>query len=152
LYVIKEPNDTFVDFNALTGIIKFKIPIKIRKIRHNVINITLDKHDTLDSHKLIEEYSNIRDELSLDVKPVTFDDSLYPRLASSRVLMCDFKVKDCLRLETLEEGNIYNISVLSSKSFRGKKIYLILLARPESLGITDEKYVSNSSFEVHDRQ
>jgi len=36
---------------------------------------------------------------------------------------------------------------LSSKSFRGKKRHLILLARPEGLGIANEKYISNSSFE-----
>jgi len=64
----------------------------------------------------------------------------------------DVKVKDCLGLETLEEGNTYNISVVSSKSFRGKNRYLIILARHDDSGmisneITNERYVSNSSFE-----
>jgi len=141
MYVVEKVNDTFVEFNALTRIIKFKIPLKIRKIRHNVFNIEASEASHLSHLKLIDEHTNIRKELSLDVK----------RIPSSHILMCDFKVKDCLRLETLEEGKTYNVNVISSKSFRDKKRYLIVMRvsshDDREASVKLPTYVSNSSFE-----
>jgi len=138
--------DLAVEFDMLTRIIKFKIPLQIMKIRHNTFSIYSPSNIDI---KLIDKYMNIRKELGDIDRQACHQPSQVCNFEGCPALV-DFKVKDCMRLETLEEGKIYNISVISSKSFRGKKRYLIILARPEGLEtnmMINERYVSNSSFE-----
>jgi len=120
LYLTEELNDLVVEFDVLTRIIKFKITLKIMKIRHNTFSINSPSNIDL---KLIDEYMNIRKELWNIDRQACHQLSQVCNFEGCPALV-DFKVKDCLRLETLEEGKTYNISVISSKSFRGKKRYL----------------------------
>jgi len=65
MYLIEELNDLVVEFDVLTRIIKFKIPLKIRKVRHNTFSILSSLSAEGFDLELIDEHTNIRKELSL---------------------------------------------------------------------------------------